>query len=257
MKHKVLVVGTQGILGGTLVSKSSRDVEFLSQNRGNWSLDYLQPDVRTVVYLRAISSPTYVHQFPIESHQLNVDKSRDFIQGCLELNKRIIFSSSDVVYGDTANKIASESSSIMPFGEYGKQKAEIESSFHDSENFIALRLSLIVGEGSKLRRILKNESSPSIPDPVMRNPVNIRHVVNLIERLSLTKTWNQNLKVLNVGGSDQISMYELAKLESKKFNLHAPVKIMRSPLDVVARPQTVRMYSKLAEDFLGTKFGLD
>ena len=257
MKHKVLVVGTQGILGSTLVSKSSRDVEFLSQDRGNWSLDYLQPDVRTVVYLRAISSPTYVHQFPIESHQLNVDKSRDFIQSCLDLNKRIIFSSSDVVYGDTGNKIASEFSPIMPFGVYGKQKAEIESNFHDSENFVALRLSLVVGEGSKLRRILANEASPSIPDPVIRNPINIRHVVDLIEMLSLTKTWNEKMKILNVGGSDQISIYELAKLESKKFDLHAPVKIVRDSLDVAARPQTVGIYSKLAEDFLETKFGWD
>lgn len=257
MKHKVLVVGTQGILGSNLVSKSSHDVEFLSQESGNWSLDHLQPDVRTVVYLRAMSSPTYVHQFPIESRQFNVDKSKEFIQGCLDLDKRIIFSSSDVVYGDTADKIATESSPIMPFGVYGKQKAEIESSFADSPNFITLRLSLIVGEGSKLRKILKNESGPLIQDPVIRNPINVRHVVDLIEALILRGTWGQKLRILNVGGSAQMSIYELAKLESQKFNLHPPIKIMRDTLDVAARPQTVGIYSKLAEDFLGTKFGLD
>ena len=257
MKHKVLVVGANGFLGSTLISSNCHEIEFLGVQQGDWPDPRLHSEIQTVVYLRAISSPTYVHQFPVESHLLNVTKSKEFIQRCIESNKRVIFASSDVVYGDTGDKIVDETSRMNPFGLYAKQKAEIESAFFESLDFMSLRLSLMVGDGSKLRVILASESHPSIPDPVVRHPINVKHVVNLIEQLSLTKTWSQELKVLNVGGSDQLSIYELAKIESAKFSLRLPVKISRDAVDVAARPQTVRIYSKLAEDFMGTKFGVD
>jgi hypothetical protein len=46
-------------------------------------------------------------------------------------------------------------------------------------------------------------------------------------------------------------------MESVKFGLRLPVKITRDAVDVAARPQSVRIYSKVAEDFIGTKFGVD
>ena len=257
MKHKVLVVGANGFLGSNLITSNCHEIEFSGVQQGDWSDPYLHTEIKTVVYLRAISSPTYVHQFPVESHLLNVTKSKEFIQRCIESNKRVIFASSDVVYGDTGDKIVDETSRMNPFGLYAKQKAEIESAFYESLDFMSLRLSLMVGDGSKLRVILASESHPSIPDPVVRHPINVKHVVNLIEQLCLTKTWSQELKVLNVGGSDPLSIYELAKMESAKFSLGLPVKISRDAVDVAARPQTVGIYSKLAEDFMGTKFGVD
>jgi nucleoside-diphosphate-sugar epimerase len=257
MKHKVLVVGANGFLGSNLISSTRREIDFLSVPQGGWPDPRLHSDIRTVVFLRAISSPTYVHQFPAESHLLNVTKSKGFIQRCIESNKRVIFSSSDVIYGDTGNEIVDEASRLNPYGVYAKQKSEIEAMFSDSLDFISLRLSLMVGTGSKLRKILANEPQPTIPDPVIRHPINVKHVVNLIEELVLTKTWTQELKVLNVGGSEQLSIYDLAEMESVKFGLRHPVRITRDAVDVAARPQTVRMYSKLAEDFSGNTFGVD
>jgi dTDP-4-dehydrorhamnose reductase len=212
MKTRVLVVGGNGFLGTKLTRSDSKNTEFLSLPKNDWSLPEQDSRINTVVFLRSISSPTYVHLHAKESDSLNVRQTSNYIDKCLELNLRVIFTSSDVVYGDTGDSIVDEIDSINPFGLYAAQKVKVENRFKDSQNFISLRLSLITGSDSKLRKILSNEASPSIADSFIRSPVNARHVVNLIQIISSESRWSPKHNVINVGGREHISVFELAKI---------------------------------------------
>jgi dTDP-4-dehydrorhamnose reductase len=162
-----------------------------------------------------------------------------------------------VVYGDTGNSIVNEFAITNPYGLYAAQKATIEERFRDSMNFVSLRLSLITGRGSKLREILSREKTPSIADSFIRSPVNEKHVVNLIQIISGESIWLPEHRVINVGGREHISVFHLASSEAKIHNLNAPIKTRPTDLDLKSRPQTVRMYSGLAESLVGGQFGFE
>jgi nucleoside-diphosphate-sugar epimerase len=257
MKTKVLVVGGHGFLGTKLKMTDSKVIDFIPLPKNDWSLPERDSKIETVVFLRSISSPTYVHSHPKESKLLNVDQTSKYINECLKLNLRVVFTSSDVIYGDTGNDIVNESALTNPFGLYATQKATVEEQFRDSLNFVSLRLSLITGTGSRLRDILSKESKPTIADSFIRSPVNEKHVVNLIQIISGESIWLSEHKIINVGGREHISVFELARIEAKMLNLNAPMKTLPTKLDLEARPQTVRMYSKLAESLVGSQFGFE
>jgi len=257
MKTRVLIVGGNGFLGTKLIMSRSKNIEFLSLPKNDWSLPERDFRMKTVVFLRSISSPTHVHLYPKESELLNIQQTSYYIDQCLKLNLRVIFSSSDVVYGDTGNSIVNESAPTNPYGLYAAQKATIEGRFVDSSNFVSLRLSLITGAGSKLRDILSREANPKIADSFIRSPVHEKHVVNLIETISAERSWLPEHRIMNVGGREHISIFELAKIEAKMFNLYTPTKIRPTRLDLEARPQTVRVYSRLAESLVGLPFGFE
>lgn len=257
MKTRVLVVGANGFLGTTLITTDSKTIDFIKWPTNDWTLPGLENKIKTVVFLRSISSPTFVQQHPRESQKLNIDQTVKYIEKCLMSNLRVVFTSSDVVYGDTGVSIVNEQDTINPYGLYAMQKATIENRFSGSENFISLRLSLVTGNGSKLRGILAKESRPTIADSFVRSPINVRHVVSLIHRVSGEELLMPEHKVLNVGGRQHISVFELAKFEARKFGLNTPIRTLPTELDLEARPQTVRMYSDAAENLTGSQFGFD
>ena len=257
MKNKVLIVGGNGFLGTKLTMSDSRFIDFLSLPANDWSLPSQDSKIKTVVFLRSISSPTYVHKNPKESELLNVEQTSNYIDECLKSNHRVIFTSSDVVYGETGDTIVNEHVLTNPFGLYATQKAKIENRFKDSQNFVSLRLSLVTGSGSKLRDILSKENSPAIADSFIRSPVNAKYVVNLIQMISSEHKWLPEHKLITVGGREHISIFDLARSEAKEYNLNTPIKTHPTELDLKARPRTVRMYSRLAESLVDSQFGFE
>ena len=257
MKTRVLVVGANGFLGGKLTTADYKMIEFVPMPRNDWRLPDLDSRIKTIIFLRSMSSPSYVETHPTESQLLNVEQTSEYLGRCLKSGLRIIFTSSDVVYGHTGNFIVNELTPPNPHGLYASQKASIEKHFLNSENFISLRLSLITGTGSKLREILSKESSPLISDSFIRSPVNAKHVVDLIQIISGEQDWSPDHKVINVGGREHISIFDLARIESKVYNLNTPIKTPPTDLDLKSRPQTVRMYSEIAESLAGGKFGFE
>lgn len=257
MKTRVLVVGGSGFLGRALIMSESKIIDFVSLPKNDWTLPNRDSGVDTVLFLRSISSPTYVQTHPVESEFINLKKTSHFIDKCLKSNIRVIFTSSDVVYGDTGEAIASEITTMNPHGLYAQHKAIIENRFNAFPNFTALRLSLMTGSGSKLRNILSKEKIPSIADSFIRSPINIRYVVDLIKILSIENFWSPEKKIMNLGGREHISIYELASIEAKIFKLNTPVKAPATKLDLEARPRTVRIVSRLAEELVGCQFGFE
>ena len=58
MKTRVLVVGGNGFLGTNLAKSNSNMTDFISLPKSDWSLPKQDSRIKTVLYLRSISSPT-------------------------------------------------------------------------------------------------------------------------------------------------------------------------------------------------------
>jgi dTDP-4-dehydrorhamnose reductase len=250
----LFLVGADGFVGSHMKSKKSRPTTMIA-NPGDWEIPQKLPRGSTVLFLRAISSPYFVTLNPIQSHSINVTSSSNFIGNCLEFGHRIIYSSSDTIYGERPDLAAKESDVVNPFGLYAEQKNAIEQQFLINPNFLAIRFSIIVGEKSKLRSLLNSDVKAEIPDPVYRNPIGISHVVSLLEKVSSMRNWDSQLEgnVINCGGDEMVSMWELAKIEAKRLGRKSPIKIDRDPIDLISRPESVRLDSSIAGALIGEK----
>ena len=242
------IIGAQGMIGLHLSKKFKMERELTVHKSGSWNFSSVARG-DTVFYLRSVSSPHKVMMDPISSKIINVSKTIEAVSTMLSMGARIIFASSDVVYGDTQNSIAQEETATNPYGEYAIQKASVEEKFRSEENFLSLRISSVIGEGSRLRKLLLSEQDVGIFDPVIRTPIHINDLVVICEKL-LTSNFRNDFPhgVLNVGGAAHFSNFEVAMFESKAIGVKSPVIAHRTALDKACRPGTVRMSTKKAQD---------
>jgi dTDP-4-dehydrorhamnose reductase len=252
----ILLVGATGYLGRNLLSNSPRDIQILSLDSSERNFPQGLSKSALVVYLRAISSPTAVASHPEVSYEVNVERARNFIGEALQNGNRVVFAGSDVVYGNSDSDIFKESDQKNPYGLYAQQKSQIEDIFSLDPKFLSLRLSLIYGGGSKLENILQFESPARIPFGVIRNPIHIKFVLAMIYTLSRLPTFKQFTpqNTINLGGPDSLDIFDLAKVIAREKGFAIPVAVPRSRQDIVARPTTTRIDSRIAENFLGIQF---
>jgi dTDP-4-dehydrorhamnose reductase len=254
----LVIVGANGFVGRNLSKFASQfmNVHLMDSNQFNIPAKLNKSSV--FVYLRAISSPTFVQINPELSHEINSVKTFENINEALSAGHRVIFASSDIVYGHSSTKVFSERDPENPWGLYAKQKKEIEDKFVAHENFISLRLSLITGNGSKLEQILKYESSPKIAQGVIRNPVHIDFVLESICRLMKVNSFRSVFPqgCVNIGGKESVEIFDLALTIAKMRRFNTPIRVQRGLEDLSARPAITRITSQAAEEFVGLDFRL-
>jgi dTDP-4-dehydrorhamnose reductase len=250
------IVGGSGVIGLHLKQRLQGREKLFVQEKGNWDFSSILKD-DFVFYLRSVSSPFKVMSDPEGSREINVIKTKKAISDMLSVGARIVFASSDVVYGDTKNSIVDEETPINPHGEYAIQKASVEEDFRNERNFLSLRISSVVGEGSNLRELLRNQEVVEIFDPVIRTPIHVNDLGALCCKL-LNKDFRENFPngVLNAGGRTCLSNFEVAVLEAKYLGVNRPVVSQRTAEDEACRPATVCMATKKAQEFANLSFDL-
>lgn len=254
----LVIVGANGFVGRNLSRFASQfmNVHLMEPTKFNIPAKLNKSSV--FVYLRAISSPTFVQINPALSTEINSVNTFKNISKVLSAGYKVIFASSDIVYGHSSVKVFSENDSVNPWGLYAKQKNEIEKKFVTHENFISLRLSLITGNGSKLEQILKSESAPKIAQGVVRNPVHIGFVLESIRRLIKVNSFRSIFPqgCINIGGKDSVEIFDLALSIAKMRQFNTPIRVQRGIEDLSARPAITRISSEAAEEFVGLEFTL-
>jgi dTDP-4-dehydrorhamnose reductase len=254
LKKILYVVGANGFIGSH-VKAIEHNLNLFFAGPGEWEAPRNLPIGSTILYLRAISSPYSVALDPIESELINVSRASRYIRDCLKLGYRVIFSSSDTVYGNRLDLAAKESDNVYPFGLYAQQKNKVESLFLTNPKFLSIRFSIVVGDNSKLRKLLLPGEVIEISHPIFRNPVGVNHVKTLIEKITLMENWESELEtnLINCGGDLLISMWELANIEALRLGVKVPLKSIRNPIDLISRPEVVNLDSSLAESIIGEK----
>lgn len=210
-----------------------------------------------VVMLAAISSPDLCSSNFKMAFDVNVRGTINFIQGCLSRNARVLFFSSDTVYGNSPEENNEDILPDDPVGEYGRMKFLVERYFRGENGFKAFRLSYVFSWNDRytsyLRSCLENKSTADIFDPFIRKAVYIEDLIGCVS--GLTNNWDgfQN-QYFNICGPEYLSRLDIANSFSKYIG-SLDINIIRPDESFFrARPSKINISTKYSEALLGRSF---
>jgi dTDP-4-dehydrorhamnose reductase len=265
---RLIVVGASGYIGRRLLQAAAASgvptVSTSSKSGGGLHLlDLAQPGQfdfglidagDTVCLAAAISAPDICAREHDRAWALNVTGTTAFAEGALQRGARIVFFSSDTVYGERPDAF-DESAALAPAGEYAAMKAEIERRFAGEPNFKSIRLSYIFSRDDKFTRYLvgcaERGEGAEVFDPFLRAVIHRDDVTEGV--IALSRRWSEiAAPSLNFGGPAAVSRVEFAGLIQRialprlTFTVTTP-----APDFFTNRPRAIHMASPLLSQLLG------
>ncbi len=168
---KIAVVGNNGYIGKYLIgifSKMEKVDRILKIGRNSEADYFLELEkaeqfeyavleqIDYVIFTSAVSSPDKCAKEYDYCWNINVTGTGCLIERALHMGCKVLFFSSDAVYGDMSGTVCSEQSETKAETPYGKMKKAIEDKFCDNPSFKALRLSYVVSAEDKFMIYLLN-----------------------------------------------------------------------------------------------------
>lgn len=202
----------------------------------------------------AISAPDICAREHDRAWAVNVTNTSSFIQSVIDRGARVIFFSSDTVYGEREDEF-DEKTACNPVGEYALMKREVEQRFEGNASFKAIRLSYVFSRDDKFSRYLvgcaeRNEEA-DLFHPFYRSIVHRDDVVE--GSLALAKHWDEVPEmVINFGGPQLLSRVDFAEC-LREVRLHdLRVKVTEPGADFFKnRPRIIAMTSPVFARLLG------
>lgn len=233
----IAIIGSNGYIGQEIIKRikiSSDKILCVDQQSTDEviPLDLRQPeafnyellkDYQLIIFTAAISGPDFCASHYEESYLINVTGTKYFINKAINQNCKVLFLSSDAVFGKDEN-VFDENSQTNAHTAYGKMKKEIEDSFKNIPQFKAIRLSYVFSQKDKFSQYLNSclvkRQKVEIFHPFYRNVVTLNDVLLTIEWL--ISHWDSFPHTfLNVCGSELISRVQLVdefnRLSHKKI----------------------------------------
>ncbi len=259
-----IIIGKNGYIAKKLIEKgnylatsSSNNAELYLDLKEAKKFDYsiLSKDSK-IILLAAISSPDECNNNYEKSYKINVSGTKYFIEESIRKGAKVLFFSSDVVYGNTIEKV-DEDSKTNPFGNYAKMKDEVEKAFENEKNFKVFRLSYVLSNEDKYLSYLKicidkNEVA-EVFHPFSRKVVFIDDVLESIENILLK--WNEfeNQK-FNICGDEEISRKDIADFYNEEVDNKLKYTIIEPNGKFwEVRPKDININSIYLEKLLGRK----
>lgn len=170
-------------------------------------------NVEYVIFTAAISSPDKCHDEFEECWKVNVIGTEHFISEALNRGCRVIFFSSDAVFGETGARIAYEDTKTKTGVPYGIMKKHVEDRFCGNNGFKSIRLSYVVSSSDRFVsyciRCVEDNTMAEIYHPLYRNCVSIHDVADVV--LWLLLRWDElDSPFLNVTGTELVSRLQIA-----------------------------------------------
>jgi dTDP-4-dehydrorhamnose reductase len=244
---KILITGSNGLLGQTLVNLLMKEPENYSvfglskgDNRMN-SNDFVYYDIDITNYdqlkqcvcfiqpsfiinTAAMTNVDTCEDKPNECNDLNIEAVKYLTQICAKLNIHFIQISTDFIF-DGIKGIYKETDLPNPLSLYGNSKLKAENIVKSSGiNFSILRTILVYGKGVNLKRnnivlwvkdMLENNKEISIVDDQHRMPTYVEDLA-LVCKLSIDK----NIRgVYHVSSNELLSIFEIANQIATVFGL--------------------------------------
>lgn len=233
---------------GTTTKNLNGFVNFNLSDPSSFNYDLIKP-LDNIFFVSAISSPDNMEK----AREINVVGTEYFITQAIKKGARIIFFSSDTVYGESSS-VCNENSICNPTGEYALMKKEIENVFVENNLFKSIRLSYVFSKKDKLTSYLiechnKNESA-KLFHPFIRSFIHLDDVVEAV--VSLSQKWDDfPHPVINLGGPQMISRIEFAEI-LKTFALPNLQFEQTSPSEdfFLKRPKIINMESPYLNQLL-------
>lgn len=222
----ILVVGAAGYIGAQLFSAAQEIATvrgtttagltpMLPLNLGEPMLfDYtlINPS-DTILLTAAISSPDICAREYDKAWAVNVTGTSTFIEQVMARGGRVIFLSSDTVYGEKDSAF-DETASCQPAGEYAAMKHSVEKHFLGNPLFKVVRLSYVFSAADKFTGYLAGCAArgeeADIFHPFYRAIIHRQDVIDGI--LALAKRWDAFPEaVFNFGGPEVLARTEFAE----------------------------------------------
>ena len=233
---KVALVGSSGYIAEFILRRFSELTEIesvlkIDKNRdADAFLDLSSPklfkyeilsDIDLVVFTAAISGPDLCAKEFETCWNINVTGTCHFINEAIKQNCKILFFSSDAVFGDIPGKIYDEESSTDAYTPYGKMKKAVEDAFKNEKCFKAIRLSYVASAKDRFitycLNCIRNKEIADIFHPFYRNVISVTDVVDVVTYFVLQWTEYEHT-FLNVAGKELVSRVRMADELNRIFN---------------------------------------
>lgn len=216
------VVGSSGYIAGYLLKRFKNvlkidhtlDADVYLDLTEAERFDYSSLDgVDYVIFTAAISGPDMCANEFERCWNINVVGTERFIEETIRHGCKVLFFSSDAVFGDIPGEVYTELSETKAGTPYGRMKKAVEDRFKDESNFKAIRLSYVVSQKDRfISYCLKCMASGETADifhPFYRNCITASDVANTVGWL--IHHWDSfEPGVLNVAGSELVSRVRIA-----------------------------------------------
>ena len=261
------LVGATGNIGKRVVEKGGDKINVIS--RFELKLDqrplYYNFDAKTIggtaikegdviIFAAAISEPSVVSAQFEKAFAVNVESTGEFIETALGKGCKVLFLSSDAVYGDVESGF-DESHPVNPKGAYAEMKAVVEKRFEGNSNFKALRLSYNFFKDDRfttyLRQCAENGVEAEVFDPLTRSVVHRDDTVDAI--LSIAANWdNAEGQYINCGGPQVLSRQQFTEIVKNIALPNLKFKVTQPPAKFYGdRAAFSEMHSPNLEKILG------
>ncbi len=251
---KIFITGGSGLLGQYLNLELSKKYEILTQyqtNIGNCKdfnsvqlsitdqtklteiFNSFKPDV--VVHTAAVSNPEKADKLSSNVvYDINVNATKKLAELCEKNNSKLIYISTDLVYAGYRGSMLKEDAKLIPFSLYAETKLMGEIKIQETfNNYLILREALLIGFGLNHTRNnfhlmyenLRNGKEVVLFTDQYRTPLSLidsaRMIGELIEK-------NISGEILNFGGSERLSRYEIGELVCEIGNFDKNLLIKRT-----------------------------
>lgn len=258
----VAVVGSSGYIAGFLLKKFEQEESIgnvlkIDQNEDADAylnlleadkFDYAQLDaIDYIVFTAAISGPDKCAADFDFCWKVNVEGTKYFIKEAIKRNCKVLFFSSDAVFGDIPGRIYDENSETKAETPYGRMKKAVEDEFKGCSLFKAIRLSYVASAKDRFisycLSCMENGETADIFHPFYRNVIVVSDVVDVVVWFS--KHWNEYPSfVLNVAGKELVSRVRMADELNRLFDNKLKYTISTPGEDFYNnRPKTTQMKS--------------
>ena len=233
---RVVIVGSSGYIAGFLL----RELEKAEKPAGVFRIDrhpgadaffdlweaekFDYAQLRRgdlIVFTAGISAPDTCAEHFEESWEINVTGTCYFIQRAMEKGCKVLFFSSDAVFGDNPHKIFTEVSATAPTTPYGKMKKAVEDAFFGKASFKSIRLSYVASARDKFIsycfQCMRKGKKAEIFHPFYRNVIGVSDVVRVVRFMMLH--WEEyEPGCLNVAGRELVSRIRMADEINRLFD---------------------------------------
>jgi dTDP-4-dehydrorhamnose reductase len=266
-QSKYIVIGGRSYLGSRLFASlpedvpslrtASLDAEGYFRLRLDFEDDFAALPVvagDTVFLTAAISAPDVCSREHDRAWAVNVLGTAKLIESVITRGGRLVFCSSDAVYGERADAFA-DAANCRPAGAYATMKHEIEQRFTGDPRFKAIRLSYIFSREDKFTRYLSmcatTGEEADLFHPFCRAVVHREDVV--AGAIALAERWDEvPQQFINFGGPHVLSRVAIAERFREAHFHDLRFKVTEPDADFfVNRPRVIAMTSPAFARLLG------
>jgi dTDP-4-dehydrorhamnose reductase len=221
----LLIIGKESLIGSAIsqiadekhiswVGTSRRPGEQcfvdLSMQPASWKIP---PHATTAIICAARTKLSDCEVNPDETRAINVTATVELARRLTAQGCRVVFLSTNQVFGPNLNAPPDETTSVSPANEYGRQKAEAEAAILAlSPKNIVIRLTKVIHDTSNLFQDWLSKFSKNEPIGAYENlwlaPLSLNLAANTILEICLSK----KAGVFHISSRDAIAYKDLAKI---------------------------------------------